>query len=100
MAPPVSHWTGLPCSRSRRPSPPALSATERAAQRQREAKVLEVGLQRKRMDELELAFHKGKAEGCPKCGKMDKVTRKGSSHLIHNLRCERCDLRIGCVRIA
>ena len=52
------------------------------------------------MGELELAFHKGKIEGCPKCGKHDKITRKGSSHLIRNPRCERCDLRIGCVRIA
>ena len=62
--------------------------------------MLEVSLQRKRMDEMELAFYKGKSEGSPKCGKMDKVSRKGSSHLIHNLRCERRDLRIGCQRIA
>ena len=62
--------------------------------------MIKVGLQRKRMDELELAFHKGKVEGCPKCGKHDKITRKGSSHLIHNLRCERCDLRTGYQRIA
>ena len=123
VAPQESHWTGLPCSRSRQSSPqlkaaplgppptegprgqakpkaPPLSPAERSAQRQREAEVLEVSLQRKRINEMEVAFHKGKIEGCPKCGKVDKVRRKGSSHLSHNLRCERCDHRIGCVRIA
>ena len=83
-----------------KPKAPPPSPAERSAQRQREAEVLEVSSQRKRMDEMELAFHKGKIEGCPKCGKMDKVSRKGSSHLIRNLRCEGCDHRIGCVRIA
>ena len=39
------------------------------------------------------------AQGCPQCGRVDMLTRQGSSHLIHNLRCNRCNLRLAWFRV-
>ena len=56
-------------------------------------------LRQRRQDESEVAYHQGLTNGCPRCHKSDRLSRKGSSHLIHNLRCERCSLRIGSKRV-
>ena len=44
--------------------------------------------------EASLAFETAITQPCPKCGRSDKLSRQGSSHLIENLRCNRCQIRI------
>ena len=110
----------LPCSRNRRqqspvppqpslppqpttlphgtPAPPPQQPPEPTT-RDREAAVAMRRLRQRQQDESEVAYHQGLTNGCPRCHKSDRLSRKGSSHLIRNLRCERCQLRIGSKRV-
>ncbi len=113
-----SMWDTLPCARSRRQSPPApqpmLPAPQPSqlppetppqppkpapTQRDKEATEFARRLHQRQTDEHEMAYHRALMDGCPKCNRSDRMSRKDSSHLIHNLRCERCGIRIGFKRV-
>ena len=107
--PPETTWA-MPCSRSRRQSPTAPQPTPLPqetpppsppppSQRDKEAAEVARRPHQRQQDESEVAYHQALAQGCPKCHRSDRLSRKGSSHLIHNLRCERCSLRIGSKRV-
>ena len=79
------------------PSPP--SAPPLQELRTLEAQILATKINLAQRDEAEKKLLRALQNGCPTCQQFDRLSRRGSTANLHNLRCERCNLRIGWTRI-